>query len=41
MNWDKKEPVVSMTVKRWKMFLILSCMTGVMLGVIATTLVLC
>lgn len=41
MNWDKKEVTISMTVKRWKMFMFMSGLTGVMLGIIASTLTLC
>lgn len=39
MNWDR-EPTVSMTVTRWKMFLLVSGLIGSMLGVIITTLTL-
>ena len=43
MNWDDPKMVqtVTMTKTRWKMFLLLSSLTGVMLGIIATTWTMC
>ena len=43
MNWDDKNIVqtVTMTKTRWKMFLVLSSLIGVMSGIIITTWTIC